>query len=67
MSNSNQTDVKSSAREAIEQLPEDATWDDVMYGIYVRQMIEAGLRDVENGDTVTTEEVQNRFGLSNEG
>jgi predicted transcriptional regulator len=67
MSNTNHTDVKSSAREAIEQLPEDATWDDVMYRIYVRQKIEAGLRDVENGDTVTIEEVRNRFGLSNEG
>ncbi len=35
MLNPNQTDVKSSAREAIEQLPEDATWDDVMYRISV--------------------------------
>jgi len=67
MSNSNHTDVKSSARGAIEQLPEDAVWDDVMYRIYLRQKIAAGLRDVENGDTVTTEEVRNRFGLSNEG
>ncbi|MEM8672084.1 MAG: hypothetical protein AAGG48_31500 [Planctomycetota bacterium] len=67
MSNSDHTDVRSSAREAIEQLPEDATWDDVMYRIYVRQKIEAGLRDVANGDTVTTEEVRNQFGLPNEG
>ncbi len=67
MSNPNQTGVKSSACDAIAQLPEDATWDDVMYRIYVRQKIEAGLRDVENGDTLTTQEIRKRFGLPNEG
>jgi predicted transcriptional regulator len=67
MSNANQTDVKTSAREAIDQLPDDATWDDVMYRIYVRQKIEAGLRDVAHGDAVTTAEVRKRFGLSDEG
>lgn len=67
MSNSNRSDVKASARDAIEQLPDNATWDDVMYRIYVRQKIESGLRDVDNGDSMTTEEVRKRFGLSNEG
>jgi hypothetical protein len=57
MSNSNQIDVKTSAREAIAKLPDDATWDDVMYRIYVRQKIEAGLRDVADGNTVTAAEV----------
>lgn len=67
MQNANQADVKTSAREAIDQLPDDASWDDVMYRIYVRQKIEAGLRDVENGETVTNAEVRKRYGLSNEG
>jgi predicted transcriptional regulator len=67
MSNPKQTDVKSSARDAIEQLPDNATWDDVMYRIHVRQKIEAGLRDVECGDTLTTKEVRKRFGLPDEG
>ena len=66
MPNSKQTDVKTAAREAIDQLPDDATWDDVMYRLYVRQKIDAGLRDVENGRTVTTTEVRRRFGLSDE-
>lgn len=67
MPDSNQADVKTAAREAIDQLPDDATWDDVMYRLYVRQKIEAGLRDVANGDTVTTTQVRRRFGLSDEG
>ena len=36
--------VKNEAKRLVEELPEDATWDDLMYKIYVRQAIEAGLR-----------------------
>lgn len=36
--------IKEEARKVIEDLPEDATWDDLMYKLYVRQKIEAGLR-----------------------
>lgn len=31
------------ARSLIDQLPENSTWDDLMYEIYVRQAVEAGL------------------------
>ena len=67
MPSSKQTDVKTAARDAIDQLPDDATWDDVMHRLYVRQKIDAGLRDVENGRTMTTTEVRRQFGLSDEG
>ena len=55
--------VKSEARRLVEQLPDDATWDDLMYEIYVRQAVEAGLRDVQEGKTVPTSEVRREFGL----
>jgi hypothetical protein len=55
--------VKSEAKVLVEGLPEDATWDDLMYRIYVRQSVEAGLRDSEAGRTVSVEEVRARFGL----
>ena len=32
-------DVKSATRELVESLPDDASWDDVMYRVYVRQAI----------------------------
>ena len=35
------TDIKQEAQRLIEQLPAGATWDDLMYEIYVRQAIEA--------------------------
>lgn len=55
--------VKSAARELVESLPENATWDDVMYRIYVRQAIESGRSDSAAGRLVDTAEVRRRFGL----
>lgn len=56
--------VKDEARRLIERLPNDATWDDLMHEIYVRQAIEAGLEDSRAGRVVSVEEVRTRFGLS---
>ena len=50
--------AKELARRIIEQLPEQATWDDIMYELYVKQKIEEGLADVEAGRTVPHEEVK---------
>jgi predicted transcriptional regulator len=55
--------VKEEARRLVENLPEDVTWDDLMYRIYVRQAIEAGLADSEADRVVEVEDVRNRFGL----
>ena len=55
--------VKSEARRLIEQLPEEATWDDLLYEIYVRQSIEAGLKDCREGRTLNVSEVRRRLGL----
>lgn len=46
-----------------EKLPEGATWDDVMYQVYVRRKIERGLDDVEAGRTVSLDEIKREFGL----
>jgi predicted transcriptional regulator len=56
--------VKEEARRLVEKLPEDATWDDVMHEIYVRQSIEAGLADAEAGRLTNVEDVRSKFGLS---
>jgi hypothetical protein len=53
--------VKEQAREVVDTLPEGATWDDVMYAIYVRQKIEAGIKDGELGNVVSQDEVEKRF------
>ena len=58
------TNIKQEAQRLIEKLPEDATWDDLMYEIYVRQAIEAGLADSETGRTLAVTEVRAKFGLA---
>ena len=58
------TNIKQEAHRLIEQLPETATWDDLMYEIYVRQAIEAGLADSDAGRTLDVKEVRAKFGLA---
>jgi hypothetical protein len=58
-----ETTIKPEARRLVEQLPDDATWDDLLYEIYVRQTIEAGLKDCTEGRTVPVAEVRRRLGL----
>jgi predicted transcriptional regulator len=55
--------VKEEARRLIEQLPDDATWEDLQYQIYFRQAVEAGLRDADDGRVVPLDEAKQRFGL----
>ena len=55
--------VKAAARQLVERLPEGASWDDLMYEIYVRQGIEDGLADVAAGRTVSTAEARAELDL----
>ncbi len=49
--------VKEMARELIKHFPDTATFDDLMYEFYVRQKIEAGLKDAAEGRVLLHEEV----------
>ena len=55
--------VKEQAHRLLDNLPDSATWEDVMHRIYVRQAIEAGIKDSDVGRTVDVKEVRKRFGL----
>ena len=55
--------LKQDAHESVDNLPEDATWEDLMYTIYVRQAIEAGLEDSIAGRKIDVKEVREMFGL----
>ena len=50
--------AKEAARQIIEHLPEQASWDDIMYELYVKQKIEDGLADIEAGCTIAHDEVK---------
>ena len=53
--------AKNAARQIIDQLPEQATWDDIMYELYVKQKIEAGLKAADEGRTVSHQEAKKRL------
>lgn len=53
--------AKDQVQKILEKLPDDASFEDIQYHIYVRQMIERGLADVEAGRVVTHEEVERRL------
>jgi len=57
-------DIKQEAYRLLDNLPDKATWDDLMYQIYVHQAIEAGIKDSDEGRTVEVKEVRKRFGLT---
>lgn len=57
------TSIKKEAVRLVEQLPDDATWDDLLYEIYVCQSIEAGLKDCREGRILSVTEVRRRLGL----
>ena len=56
--------IKHEAGRILNSLPDNATWDDLMEQIYVRQTIEAGIRDSDAGRTLDVKEVRKRFGLT---
>ena len=56
--------MKEQAHRLVENLEEDATWDDLMYQIYVRQAVDAGLEDSQTGRTIDVKEVRATLGLT---
>jgi predicted transcriptional regulator len=53
--------VKEDARQLVESLPDHATWDDLMYEMYVRQKIAVGIQAADEGRVVPHEDVKKRF------
>jgi predicted transcriptional regulator len=54
--------VKDEAKRLIDALPDTAGWDDIIYEIYVKQKIAAGLEAEKEGRVVSHQEVKKRFG-----
>ncbi len=45
--------VKEQARKLIDALPEHATWDDLMYELYVKQKLQKALDEAAAGNVVS--------------
>lgn len=57
------TTLSQQVHQVAEQLPPEATWDDVRYQIELRASIERGLADVKAGRVVPVEELLAEFGV----
>jgi predicted transcriptional regulator len=55
------TNLKQEAHKLVDQLPDGATWEDVMYEAYVRQAVQEGIDAADRGEFASEEEVRRRF------
>ena len=53
--------VKQIIQDVIDHLPEQATFDDAMYALYVRQKLERSQQAVKEGKITTQEEMEKRY------
>ena len=53
--------AKEDVRKILEKLPDDATFEDIQYQIYVQQQIRQGLDDAQNGRTLKHAQVEQRM------
>ncbi len=54
--------VKESVKQVLENIPDQCSWDDLMYELYVRQKIDRGLDDIQNNRVVSHGEVCKAMG-----
>ena len=45
----------------LERLPDDASFEDIQYHIYVREKIERGLKDIQEGRVLSQEDIEERM------
>ena len=53
--------AKEEVKKMLEKMPDDATFEDIQYHIYVREKIERGLKDIQEGHLLSQEEVEQRM------
>ena len=53
--------VKKEAKKLIHKLPDQATWDDIMYEFYVKKKLAAALKAAEEGHVLPHEEAKKRL------
>jgi predicted transcriptional regulator len=53
--------LKDDVKQMIDNLPENCSIEDIQYTLYVRSKIQKGLKDLDEGNVLTTEEVRARM------
>ena len=58
--------LKDRAHAVIDQLPDSASWDDLLYQLEVVADVERGLQDSEAGRAVDTKTLRREFGFDDD-
>ena len=53
--------AKQEVQELLDELPDDATLEDIQHHLYVKQKIAQGLADVAAGRILSQDEIERRF------
>jgi len=53
--------TKDTAIEVIKTLADDVDWEDIMYSLYVRQKVQNGAKDFEEGRIVSHEDLKRKL------
>ena len=53
--------AKEEARRMLDTLPDDVTWEDIQYSIYVRERIERARLEADQGNVVDQDEIERRM------
>jgi len=52
---------KEEAIKLIEEMPEEVTWDEIIYKFYVKKKLNSRLQEAKNGNVVSHEEIKKRL------
>ena len=55
------SDIKESTIELIKHLPDDITIDDILDALTLRKKVLEGLKNLDDGDYISDEEMQNKI------
>ena len=53
--------AKEEVQKMLELIPDDSSFEDIQYHIYVREKIEHGLKDIEEGRILDQKEIERRM------
>lgn len=53
--------AKDEVRKILDNLPDDSSFEDIQYHIYVREKVEEGLKQAQQGKVLSQEEVERRM------
>lgn len=53
--------AKEEVRKMLDKIPDDSSFEDIQYHIYVREKIERGLKDIKEGRLLSQKEIEKRM------